>query len=100
MNMINDLLLDIFHVIVDAFFTYLFIKYLGRKVSPFYILLYNIIHLSWLHIRVMSNSYGSWSLGIESCYMMSFCKFSSIAFNYEDGAKSEEELKYNHYKRK
>ena len=35
----------------------------------------------------MYESYGNWTLGIETCYMLSICKFSSIAFNYEDGGR-------------
>ncbi len=41
----------------------------------------------------MMTNYASWSLGVETCYMMSICKFSSIAFNYEDGDKEESKLK-------
>lgn len=90
--------LAIFHVCVATLNTYLFIKFFGRKYSPFYVLVINIVHLSYLQIKVMFESYGSWSLGIEASYMMSICKFSSVAFNYEDGAVEESELKSSHFK--
>ena len=53
----------------------------------------------------MYESYGNWTLGIETCYMMSICKFSSIAFNYEDGGRyldneKEEEKRGNSIKDK
>ena len=41
-----------------------------------------------------------WLLGIETCYMMTICKFSSIAFNYEDGGKKEEEIYSRYHKAK
>jgi hypothetical protein len=90
----------IFHVCIATLNTYLFIKLFGRKYSSFYVLVFNIIHLSYLQIKVMLESYGSWSLGIEASYMMSICKFSSVAFNYEDGAVEESELRNSHFKAK
>ena len=48
----------------------------------------------------MMNTYGGWSIDIDSLYMLSICKFSSIAFSYEDGIKSDEELKSNYLKSK
>jgi hypothetical protein len=48
----------------------------------------------------MYTHYEKWTLGIETCYMMSICKFSSIAFNYEDGGKDETTLKSKYQKEK
>lgn len=88
------------HVVLATLNTYLFIKFLGRKVTPFYVLIFNVIHLSSIHIKNMLHSYGKWKLGVESIYMMSICKFSSIAFNYEDGAKDESEIKSSYHREK
>jgi hypothetical protein len=94
------MILEIIHILIATIVTYLFMTFLGRKISAFYILAFNLIHQSYLHIRIMSETYGNWSLGIETCYMMSICKFSSIVFNYEDGGRNEEELECRHFKEK
>ncbi len=88
------------HLVVATTNTYLFIKYLGRKYSAFYVMAFNIIHLSFIHINNMISHYGNWYLGVETLYMMSICKFSSVAFNYEDGAKSESEIKSSYHRAK
>lgn len=88
------------HIILATTNTYLFIKYLGRKFSAFYVLAFNILHLSLIHISNMIKSYGDWTLGVETLYMMSICKFSSIAFNYEDGGKEETEIKSTYLRSK
>lgn len=92
--------ISMLHVVFATLNTFFFIKYLGRKVSSFYVMAFNIIHLSYLQIKVMIESYGNWSLGVETLYMMSICKFSSIAFNYEDGGKDESEIKSSYHKEK
>ena len=48
----------------------------------------------------MMDTYGGWSIDIDALYMLSICKFSSIAFSYEDGAKNDEEIKSNYLKSK
>jgi hypothetical protein len=92
--------LAIIHVVIATITTYLFLTLFGRKLSPFYILFFNILHLAYLHLRTMNEMYGNWSLGIEACFMMSICKFSSIVFNYDDGGKEESELKSSHQRTK
>jgi lysophospholipid acyltransferase len=44
--------------------------------------------------------YGGWRLDISTIYMMSICKFSSIAFSYEDGGIKDEEIKSSYHKHK
>jgi hypothetical protein len=90
----------IIHVVVATLNTYFFIHFLGRKFSSFYIIIFNIAHLSALHIRNMINDYGEWTLGIETLYMMSICKFSTVAFNYEDGGKDEKEIRSSYHREK
>jgi hypothetical protein len=85
-------LLDIFHIVIATLNTYFFIYFFGRKVSAAYIIAFSVLHLLYLHLKLFLYKYGDWSLGIETLYMMSICKFSSIAFNYEDGDKEEKEL--------
>jgi hypothetical protein len=58
------------------------------------------MHLLYLHLKLFLFNYGDWALGIETLYMMSICKFSSIAFNYEDGEKSDKELISEYFKDK
>ena len=47
----------------------------------------------------MFRTYEGWKIDDPTTiYMMSICKFSSLAFSYEDGAKKEEEFKSEHHK--
>ena len=80
------------HLIYETTFTYLFIKFLGRKVSAFYLVVFNFIHLTYLHFYDFWYHYGEWTLGAETVCMMSLCKFSIIAFNYEDGGKDDDKI--------
>ena len=41
-----------------------------------------------------------WTLGIDACYMMTICKFSSIAFNYEDGGKDQDQIQSRYHRLK
>lgn len=88
------------HIVAATINTFLFIKFFGRKYSAFYVLALNILHLSYIHISNMMSNYGNWKLGIETLYMMSICKFSSVAFNYEDGGKDESEIKSSYHRSK
>jgi hypothetical protein len=88
------------HIVLATINTYLFIKFFGRKISAFYVLAFNIFHLSIIHINIMITAYGNWTLGVETLYMMSICKFSSIGFNYEDGGKDEAEIKSSYHRAK
>jgi len=68
------------------------LKFFGRKLSAFYILGFTVGHLSYLHIHRMVIDWGGWGMDISTIYMMSICKFSAIAFSYEDGAVMEQDL--------
>jgi hypothetical protein len=92
--------LGILHIIVATLNTYLFIKFFGRKYSAFTILIINIIQLSYLHIMRMLTNYGGWRIEIDALYMMSICKFSSIAFSYEDGGKDPSEILSSYHRAK
>ncbi len=87
------------HILISAFLTYFFIEYCGRKLSAFYVFIFSILYLSYLHIYRIFFDYGEWRADDPTIiYMMSICKFSSLAFSYEDGAKDISELKNNHHK--
>ena len=88
------------HLVVATFLTYLFIKFLGRKISSFWVLGLTVFHLSCLHIHRMIYDWGGWHLDTTTIYMMSICKFSSISFSYEDGAKPDEEIKSSYHRSK
>jgi hypothetical protein len=94
------MVIGLLHIVFATFYSYIFVKFFGRKLSPFYVMAFNILHLSYLQLSVMFGDYGKWSLSVETCYMMSICKFSSIAFNYDDGGKDEKELKSSYQKEK
>ncbi len=48
----------------------------------------------------MIRIYGQWGIEVNAIYMMSICKFSSVAFAFEDGGKKEEEIKSSYHKAK
>ena len=82
------------HILISGIYTYLFIKFCGRKYSAFYILIFSLLHLSYLHVKRMYRTFEGWKIDDPTTiYMMSICKFSSIAFSYEDGEKKDEEFK-------
>jgi lysophospholipid acyltransferase len=91
---------DIVHLVVDTLITYFFIRFFGRKLSAFWILILTVSHLSALHIKRMIVDYGGWELDYTTIYMMSICKFSQIAFSYEDGGKSDDEIKSSYHRSK
>ena len=91
--------LNTIHIFISAIFTYFFIKYYGRKYSGYYVFISSLIYLSVLHIKRMFREDQSWKIDDPTTiYMMSICKYSSLTFSYEDGAKKEEELKNDHHK--
>ena len=80
--------LNTIHIFISAIFTYFFIKYYGRKYSGYYVFISSLIYLSFLHIKRMFREDQSWKIDDPTTiYMMSICKYSSLAFSYEDGAK-------------
>lgn len=91
--------LGVIHIIFTTLYTYLFMKYFGRKYSAFYVFISNVIYLSYFHIYRMM-SYNQFKVGIETFYMMTICKFSSLAFAYEDGNKNDDEIKNKYWKTK
>ena len=87
------------HIFISAILTYLFIKYFGRKYSAFYVLIGSLLYLAYLHIMRMFRPDKSWKVDDPTTiYMMSICKFSSLAFSYEDGMKKDEEIKNKHHR--
>lgn len=85
------------HIFSSTLFTYFFIHYFGRKRSSFWVLIITVLHLSMLHFYRMIVDYGGWRLDDPTTiYMMTICKFSSLAFSYEDGGKDDKDIKNEH----
>lgn len=91
---------EIYHILIDCFVTYFFLKFFGRKYSAFFILIFTMGHISFCHIWRMINDYGGWSMDVTGIYMMQVVKFSAMCFSYEDGAKSDDEIKNSYMKDK
>lgn len=51
-----------------------------------------MIILSVYHIYRLITDYGSWKIDVATFFMMVVCKYSSFAYAYEDGGKSDEVL--------
>jgi hypothetical protein len=92
--------IDIIHLVIDSVFTYFFITYFGRKKSAFWVLIFTLAHISYVHIERMIYDYGGWSMDISGIYMMSLVKFSAFAFSYEDGSKADSDIKNDYMKEK
>ena len=87
------------HILISGILTYLFIHFYGRKLTAYYVFIFSLLYLSFLHIKRQFVEYGEWRIDDPTTiYMMSICKFSSLAFSYEDGGKDINELKNNHHK--
>lgn len=85
---------------IETLITYCFIRFYGRKISAFYLVIINFIHLTSLHIYNYYNYHGQYLLGPETVCMMSVCKFSIVAFNYEDGGKPDEQIQNDYFRQK
>ena len=88
------------HLIVITIMTYIFIAFFGRKISAFYILIYSMLHLTSVHLKRMVDDFAGWEIDVSTILMMSICKFSSIAFSYEDGMKEDSVLKNSYHRSK
>ena len=89
----------IIHTFISTVITYLFITFFGRKKSAFYVLIITIIYLTYLHLSRMITDYGEWTIDDPTTiYMMTICKFSSLAFSYEDGVKDDKDFKNEHHR--
>lgn len=64
----------------------------GRQCG-FTVLLTAIAVLSIYHIYRMIVDYGGWTLDVSTILMGNVCKYSLFAFSYQDGAKTDEQLK-------
>ena len=91
---------DVLHLVVATCVTYTFMVLFGRKLSSFWIIGFNILHLSALHIKRMIDDYGGWSIDYTGVYMPILCKFSMLAFSYEDGIKKDEDIKNSYHRSK
>ena len=91
--------IGIIHTFISTISTYLFIQIYGRKKSAFYVLIGTFLYQSFLHIYRMIYDYGGWSIDDPTTiYMMTICKFSSLAFSYEDGGKDDSEMVNLHHR--
>ena len=77
-----------FHTVFGTIVSYYFVYFFGRKISPFYLLVGSLTHLSILNIRRMIIKFGGWDIDdITTFFMIAVAKFSSFAFSYSDGGK-------------
>ena len=89
---------EIVHTVLPAIFTYLFTKYLARRISPFWLTTALIAHLLYLHIDNFIYRYGSWEADVTTMVMLNVARFSSIAFSYSDGAIELDKIPNNHWR--
>lgn len=91
--------IGVFHALISAFGTWFFIEYYGRKRSPFWVFGLTFVYLSGMHLYRLLIYYGKWQ-GDDTTiiYMMTICKYSSMAFSYEDGEKEDKDIKNSHWR--
>lgn len=91
--------LGIFHTFIASVFTYFFITYFGRKYSAFWVFCITFAHLSALSIEKHFSFFNTWTISSPATvYMMTICKYSSLAFSYEDGTKNDKDFINDHMK--
>ena len=87
------------HNIFSTVTSYLFVYFFGRKLSPFYLLIATMIHLSYLNIYIMIVDYGGWTIDdVSTTYMMAVTKFSAFAFSYDDGKKDIKDIRSEYHR--
>ena len=59
-----------------------------------------MLHLTSVHLKRMVDDFAGWEIDVSTILMMSICKFSSIAFSYEDGMKEDSVLKNSYHRSK
>ena len=92
--------IKIWHTIFSTITSYLFVYFYGRKLSPFYLLIGTMIHLSYLNISKMIDSYGDWMIDdISTIYMVELAKFLAFAFSYDDGKKEAKDIRSEHHRK-
>ena len=87
------------HTIFSTFTSYFFVYFFGRKLSPFYLLIGLMIHLSYLNIKRMIEDYGGWAIDdISTIYMIMLTKYIAFAFCYNDGKTDPKNIKSEHHR--
>ena len=85
------------HTVFSTLVTYYFIYFYGRKLSPAFVLLGVILHLSVLNVHRMFFDFAGWAIDdVSTIYMVLVAKYSSFAFSYDDGGKDIKDIKSAH----
>lgn len=88
------------HTVFGTIVSYYFVKYFCRKISPFYLLIGTMLHLSILNIIRMIVDFGGWAIDdISTIYMVAVAKISSFGFSYSDGDKDPLTIKSSHQRK-
>ena len=89
------------HTVFGTIASYYYVYFLGRKISPFYLLAASMAHLSILNIIRMIVDFGGWAIDdISTIFMVAVAKYSSFCFSYADGGKDIKDIFNNHHKEK
>ena len=93
--------INVLHTVIATIVSYLYVYYYGRKLSPFYLLIASMAHLSILNIVRMIVDFGGWAIDdISTIYMVEVAKYSSFCFSYSDGDKDPNTIKSQHQREK
>ena len=89
------------HTIFGTIASYIYTYYFGRKLSPFYLLIATMAHLSFLNIKRMIVDFGGWAIDdISTIYMVEVAKYSSFCFSYSDGKLDPKDIISQHQRKK
>ncbi|MCQ2819069.1 MAG: hypothetical protein MJ252_17545 [archaeon] len=87
------------HTGISSIVSYLFIKFFGRKLDAIFVFLFTFFYLSGMHLYRLFYHYGEWSADDPtSIYMLIICKFSFLAYAYQDGAQQDKDIKCSHWR--
>ena len=70
-----------------------FVMLIKGRQCGFLVTALGLVILSAYHIYRMIDSYGSWELDVSSILMGAVCKYSLLAYAYQDGSEQDKTLR-------
>ncbi|XP_033640139.1 membrane-bound O-acyltransferase domain-containing protein 2-like [Asterias rubens] len=80
----------VFHILLGAGVAYLMILFFNPKMMQYYVLVFTILHLSWVHLYMQVRNAGVGNLDYIGPLMILTVKLSALAFSIHDGFTKDE----------
>ncbi|KAM3139277.1 hypothetical protein pb186bvf_008687 [Paramecium bursaria] len=76
------------NILIQTIIVYVMVKYLGKN-SPWPVFIETLLFLSIHHIYRQITDYGGWTLDVTTILMMNTAKWTSFAFQIQDGLNNK-----------